>query len=421
MLPTLKLLEIARATAAAAIFLAAPPVLAHGSLSGPSTAQLVEELQEKTSSFESFGWPARGYFTPAPEALESYVAINKRMWEEHRFAWLFAPTIMTQFGTQAGPNNVTANYQHNAILYGEPFENTHFGTTSFVAHVLQVRQFGAVTGTKFSNALGINFQTSDSASDVDAIRGLYWRQDLPGDQLHFRVGQVELNDLLVGCSYACDDTSSFFSTPLSSNPARTMPGQGSGFIFGFDLGPNLSIEAGVADGNGDGSLNPSRPFHSVELAYAASIEVANLFPTQGDGIIKVSGYYVDPTKQGTPGALAATSGLVIQAEQDIGEVGLFAKFQAAFERVGSVRHTGAAGFVWKNPFAHDEDWLGIGFGYVYPAAANTRTEYTSEIFYRMQVTPLTQITAGTMLIAHPSDPTKNDLEGVFSLRVKAEF
>lgn len=415
----LKTFSMGVSIAVAATLLSQHSVLAQNrSLAGPSVDQLVEDIQERTE-FDAFGWPARGHFTPHPEALDQYVQFNRRIWEKYRFSWQFNPTLMAQFGTQGGPSDFTASYQHNATIFWQPFVDTHIGTTSFVASAIQVRQLTATTGVDFSQSLGINYFVSDSVADSNALKALYWRQDLPGDVVNFRLGHVELSGLVLSCSYACDDTTSFLSSPLSANPAGTMAGQGMGLIVGINLGPNVTFEAAVGDGNGDGNLNLGRPFHTGELTYVASLEAENLFPTYGAGKLRLAGYYVEPTKQGTPGAQASTSGLGIHFEQDVGDVGLFARYLTAFGRQGSVSHTGAAGAVWKKPFGHDEDWLGFGVGFVEPTAAGSRTEYVSELFYRMQLTPLTQLTAGGMLVAHPSDQTKNDIEGVFSLRLRA--
>ena len=107
-------------------------------------------------------------------------------------------------------------------------------------------------------------------------------------------------------------------------------------------------------------------------------------------------------------------------EQDVGNVGLFARYATAWGRTGFVDQTAAAGAVWKNPFGNDEDWLGVGLGWVAPTADDTNDEYVAETYYRLQLTPLTQITAGAMAIIHPSN-ISSDLEGVLNLRARMYF
>ena len=102
---------------------------------------------------------------------------------------------------------------------------------------------------------------------------------------------------------------------------------------------------------GNGQLNFGRVFDTGDIAYAGAVRLENPFPDLGDGQYKFSYYSVDATGQGTPSAAASTQGLSIQIDQDVGEVGLFAKYHHAFGRQGLVRQSAAAGAVWKNPSA----------------------------------------------------------------------
>jgi len=393
---------------------------AQGASTGASSEQSLRVLEKRIAEWDSFGWPKKGRFTVSQRALDSYVEFNKRLWNDYGITYMFAPTLMGQWGTHPG-RNFTANYQHNILIFWRVFEESVIGSGSFVFNALQIRQLTKTTGVTFAGAAGINFFTSDSPADSDTIKAIYWRQDLPGGFANIRVGHVELSGIDGGCTYACDDTTSFISAPLAANPARTMPGQGMGIIAELIFGGGISVEAGVADGNGDGTVNAGRPFRTRELAYAAAIIARNPFPQLGAGHYRLSFYYVDPTKQGTPGAIAATRGFSIQADQDFGNYGVFARYTKTFGRLGAVSQTAAGGLVWNKPFGHDEDKLGAGFGWVAPTAAGTRNEYVAETFYRLQLTPLVSVTADAMLLINPSKAPKSNMSGVFTLRTRAHF
>lgn len=390
-------------------------------LSGPSTDQLLEQLEEERLSFDSFGWPAEGRFSNRSAALQRYIDFNRRMWDDHRISWSFSPTLMFQGGTQGGPDTQTSNYQHNFLFYARPVENTSWGTGQFVFSFLQVRQLSSTTGIDLTKSLGVNWPISDSVADSDSLKALYWQQDLPSDVGYLRFGHLEMNGMVFSCAYACDDTQSFISGPLSSNPTSTMSGQGWGLMAGANLGANVKLEVGVADGNGDGKLQSIGSVKSNELAYAGAATFSNLFPALGEGEIKFAHYSVDPLKQGTPGAQAATRGTVISVQQDIGNLGLFARYTEASGRQALSRNSAAIGTVWKNPFGHSEDWFGFGIGSIQPTTAGSEREVMGETFYRMQLAPLTQLSAGLIILDRPNNTGNTGTEAVFNLRLRMHF
>ena len=333
----------------------------------------------------------------------------------------YTPTVLMQAGTQGGQNNFTANFQHNGLFYWRLLEDTPIGTGGILVNGFQARQLSGTTGAEFSRALGINFFTSASPDDSDAVAALYWRHDFPGNVLTLRVGQDEVAAIDDGCRYACDDTASFLATPLSSSPVRSLPGSGLSLIANLSLSPIVGVEVGAGDANGDGQLNLGRPFHTSELAYAVALKFTDPFKSIGDGLYKFSIYHVDPTKQGTPSALGASRGFSIQVDQDVGDVGLFAKYSATSGSTGLARRFASGGTVWKRPFGHDEDWLGVGFGWVDSLAPDMSDGYVLETYYRMQLTPLVQITADAMLVMDPATRSGDGVSGVFSFRSTAQF
>jgi len=152
----------------------------------------LEELLDRQQNFDTFGWPAHGHFNPFPDALQSYVDLNRTLWDNYGFSYFYKPTLMKQFSGR--PNhNKTASFQHNILLYWRMAENDQIGTAALVLSKLQVRQLTSTTGVDFMNALGMNYSPSDSVSDVDALKAAYFRHDLPGDQFSYRIGHLELS------------------------------------------------------------------------------------------------------------------------------------------------------------------------------------------------------------------------------------
>ena len=390
--------------------------------SGPSLDQLFDEAIDKADEFDAFGWPAQGRITLTPQIMDVYVEFNRRLWNKYGITYLFAPTIMMQRGSQGGSQNFTANEQYNGIFVWRLLKETRIGTGYFVFSNLHLRQLTRTSGANFSQSLGINYFSSDSPANSEVIKGLLWRQELPGDFLTLFMGHDEISGINLGCRYACDDTQSFLSTPLASSPTSTLPGQGAMVGADFKLTKSMIVETGVADASGDGNINFGRVFDDGRLAYATALKFENPFKSTGDGIYKFTYYSVDSTGQrGTSSFKKASQGLSVQVDQDFGDLGVFAKYSKTFERQGSIGQFASAGLVWKKPFGHDEDWLGLGVGWVDPTAANTNNEYVAEAYYRLQLTPIVQVTPSAMLVMNPSSNPDTNTEGVFSLRARAHF
>ena len=389
---------------------------------GPTTDQLFDEAVGKVDEFDAAGWPARGRFTLTPQLTDAYVEFNRRLWNKHGIAYLFAPTIMMQRGSQGGNQNFTANEQYNGIFVWRLLNETRIGTGYFVFSNLHLRQLTRTSGANFSQSLGINYFSSDSPANSEVIKGLLWRHELPGDLLTLFVGHDEIAGINLGCRYACDDTQSFLSTPLSANPTSTLPGQGTMVEANLKLTRSMILETGVSDASGDGNINFSRVFDDGRLAYAGALKFENPFKSTGNGIYKFTYYKVDSTGQrGTSSFKKASQGLSIQVDQDFGDLGVFAKYSKAFQRKGSIGQFASAGVVWKKPFGHDEDLLGLGVGWVDPTAANTNNEYVAEAYYRLQLTPIVSVTPSAMLVMNPSNNPDTNTEAVFSLRSRAHF
>jgi len=187
------------------------------------------------------------------------------------------------------------------------------------------------------------------------------------------------------------------------------------------LTDNVVLEGTVADALGDGKVDFNRVFKNGDLAYAGALKLENPFKATGDGVYKLTYYRVDATRQGTEKAQKASEGLSIQLDQDFGPLGVFMKYSKTFKRQGSIKQTGAAGVMFKEPFGYDEDVAGFGFGWVDPKAKNTRNEYVAEAFYRLQLTPFIQVTPDAMLVINPSNREKRDLEAVFTVRARGAF
>jgi porin len=67
------------------------------------------------------------------------------------------------------------------------------------------------------------------------------------------------------------------------------------------------------------------------------------------------------------------------------------------------------------------DVAGIGFSWGSPADGSLRDQFTSEAFYRFQLTQFLAVTPDVQLIANPALNPGTDVIGFFGVRLRAAF
>ena len=384
------------------------------------TQQLVEQAEAHAEA--AWRMPRGRLRMLGSSFYERYARFNSRLWERQRLLYLVAPTLMTQAGTQGGPDDFTANEQVMTVLAWQFLRSRSAGDSTFVLNHLHLGQITSTTGVDFTRSLGINFFPSDSVGEADVFKAVAVQHNLPNDMASFFAGHTLAAEVDGGGRFTVDDTTSFISQPLSGNPARQMPGAGIGFGFDAKISKRWTVQAHVADGRGDGTLATSaREFGNGDLVVVGALQLENPFPQHGEGWYKASAYWVSETQAGTPDAKPEGWGLHLQAEQDFGDFGVFAKFGMAAGRTGFVDRYGTTGVVWQRPFGCSEDWLALGFGAVHPTAASTNLEYVAEAFWRVQLTPFLTLTPDVQLVFNPSYRPETDVEAIFTCRLRLQL
>ncbi len=67
------------------------------------------------------------------------------------------------------------------------------------------------------------------------------------------------------------------------------------------------------------------------------------------------------------------------------------------------------------------DQLGVGFSWGRPQTSGARDQYTTEIFYRMQLLPSLAVTPDVQLVIDPSFDRSKSVVAVFGLRARLAF
>jgi hypothetical protein len=165
--------------------------------------------------------------------------------------------------------------------------------------------------------------------------------------------------------------------------------------------------------------------------YKAVEFAAQIYPrTEKAGWSKLTFWHNDGTRNGQPanGNLGPDGwGVFLKLEQELTADGRaigIAKYGRSFKDSALYKQQANALFLYYDPdlIGHiRNDVVGIAFNYVEPTPADTREEYSLEIFYRLPIFPLVDLTFTYHSIFRPAlDPT-NDQANAFSLRLRTTF
>ena len=351
------------------------------------------------------------------EAWLRYADWNLDLADRTGLSYLAYYALADQFGTQGGPRNNTANGNTNVIIGWTPTGQTGPNRGGLIFHYLNVGQLTNTNGAEFSQSLGLSSFTNDSPGNVDMFRAFAWHQKLVDGLVDVRVGQLEPASLFNSNSYASDDTRSFLSTPLSSEPSRTHPAPGLGVIVIGKILENVFLGGALSDANGKGEFLDFDSFSQGDYMTNVSIAWKPTICGLGPGSYQFAMYFVDATD-----TASYSRGFGINLEQSVSDDrAIFFKYNQSDKRQPLIRKSAAGGIMWTNPFGWGEDWLGLGAGWSEPTDQALRDEYVLESFWRMQMTPALQFTPGVQLWFDPSRTPGDDLQTAFTLRLLGEF
>jgi len=75
----------------------------------------------------------------------------------------------------------------------------------------------------------------------------------------------------------------------------------------------------------------------------------------------------------------------------------------------------------ENPFGRNSDLMGMAFAWSKAQDKTLAEQSVFEIFYRLQLTPNTQITPDFQVILHPSKAPEKDAVAVFGIRLRVAY
>ena len=213
-----------------------------------------------------------------------------------------------------------------------------------------------------------------------------------------------------------------------------LPDSGLGAAAGIFVNDRVNLVGLVSDADANrfkfGDVGPGNLFSAAELQ-------VKVFPlTENAGYSKFTVWHNDGPENGL--AINGSSGkegwgYFIKHEQELtcdGRAVAIARWGQAFNDSALYNEQAGAHLLLYDPFDAGEhaprdlvhaDVMGAAYNWVQPSAAVAGDESNIEVFYRVPLFPLTDMTLSAQTIINPAlDPT-NDAASVFSIRFRSTF
>lgn len=261
--------------------------------------------------------------------------------------------------------------------------------------------FTLVPPGRLGDEIGSIWGTADGFNKYSySLTELYWEQGSRGDGLMYRVGRMKPSNIWNRGRFVSSNHS-FLNTTLSNTPAMAMPAAGFGAAAAVALPEDGYLIAGVHDANGSnyqiGNLERG------EFFYALSLGLKRGRSKNGTGQYYVTVWHRDRLKlEDVPSG----QGVAFHVEQEVDPDGKFVPFARYSYGYGAglrIRQSLAVGLGLEKQFMRESDRFGLAFSWAEPAAVSKRDQYGLEAFYRLALTPDTQMTPDLQIIFNPAD------------------
>jgi len=264
---------------------------------------------------------------------------------------------------------------------------------------------------EMTNSLGTLWSPNDSSSDdYNKINQLWWGSRLFDGQFGFLVGKIDPGTRINENRFAGSGNTQFFSQPFATNPARSFPDNGIGMMLRWEPNPWYHVHYTMSDSDAISSHSPFTTINGRWL-YAGEVAFKPVIKGLGQGMYRFMIYDRDAET-------ANEVGWSISADQNITDhYGVFLRYGGNDGNLDTISELVAAGFSLLTPFDRKNDQAGIGVSYTHPTSGNLRDEYSSEVYYRLQVTEGFELSASAQLVVDPSASTEDTL-GVFGVRAR---
>ena len=275
------------------------------------------------------------------------------------------------------------------------------------------------------------------------ITQAYIRQTVAGGKLQYTVGKIFAPNFVNPYPFF-DDNRQFLSLAFSTSPTIASPLRGAGFVVaGYPGGAtgNLYVKAGMFTANSDDTgwtvddfFSRNEHFYFVEVgstSFAARPVPIHARGPMDRNNMHVTMWYRDPLKPRGPGDITRPQDKAYGVAFNINRMAndnlmWFLRGGLGTGGFAEINLTGGFGY---RPSSRTADLFGLGVGWSKPDDAqipvplpfNLPDQVTSEVFYRLAITPNFAVTPVYQFIISPSLNPGVDTLSVLSFRARLAF
>lgn len=296
-------------------------------------------------------------------------------------------------------------------VWGKKYGN--MGTIGF--NVRDSHKYTDIPPSLLGSSIGSLWNVTGGFSDAGfEFTQLYLDQYFLEKKVGFRVGQMFQDSIFNTYSYKSAKLY-FVNAAFSDNPTVAFPRYGVGFASLIRPADGWYILTGIGDSTGR-QLNAGLPDFLANEMFFSGVELG-WRPVSGPLTNHSFSLFGWHTPADSNSATPDGEGIALTYEwQPEKPYSLFARYSWSGTQATRVGHLVTAGMVWQNPLGRDLDVFGVAGSFGTATQPGVDGQSVFEVFYRLQVTPLFQITPDIQLIIQPSLNPQEDVIAVFGIR-----
>jgi len=275
-----------------------------------------------------------------------------------------------------------------------------------------------------SGNIGAGTPTAFAFGEFDlSLAELYYEQEVIPDRFVIRVGKM-IPFGIYDFFYFKNPKTDYLNADFAMNPTIAWPSFGLGAAAEVRPVNDLYIVAGIHDANGsptksgfDTFFDDAEYFVVADVGWDPGYLVDGKFDPMAPDV-HATFWHTDARKAaGRPEGWGGS----VTAQKAFGRVVPFARYGYSDGGAALLKHLAMVGVNWLQAFNYRQDVVGLAVSYGRPSGSGLRDQYTTELYYRMQLTRRLAVTPSVQLIANPSANPDQDLLALFGIRARLDF
>lgn len=353
--------------------------------------------------------------TPLTPYLQKFKTKKNKLHEDYglNFGMSYTPLIEYSKLGQPHENASGGNYeffgrykpkslQHSKTTFGIKLEDNH--------------AYSTIPPGEFSGQINSAIKTVSGYIPFNlAVTELWLQQSLIPNKIAYRLGKIDLTSIMN--SYAFDSRQFYYlSNVFTSHPATAVPSKALGGVLGVSLGPHLYSSIGAVDANGEETTSGFSTLHKGKFYTAVEMGYRDIITNPQSDNYHVFLWHVaaQPEKE-----LLSDQGLSIVLQKNINSKFIpFIKGDWNRGHVTTFNKLIISGFGLQHPFLGSMGLWGLGAGWAELSEQQGVNQLIVETYYRLQLTPNSQLTPNLELIKALPVNQGQHLVTVFNLRYR---